>query len=157
MNHRPRIITPEQTAMLVELLSSANSLREIALVLGLSTATIRREAAPFLAIMELQGTHPMCSCGRKKFHMHGCSASNRRASDTYRAAGRIGGVRLCDTAAALERRAMIVGLLADGARYVDVGAAIGIHQKTVKKYLRYMTPEQIAQREAAMLGGRKAA
>src|SRR3546814_9756062 len=65
-------MTPEQTARMVELLPTIESMRELADVLGVSRGCIHRAAAPFLAIMKLNGTHPKCECGQDRFHRFGC-------------------------------------------------------------------------------------
>src|SRR3546814_8594243 len=65
-------MTPEQTARMVELLPTIESMRELADVLGVSRGCIHRAAAPFLAIMKLNGTHPKCECGQDRFHRSGC-------------------------------------------------------------------------------------
>jgi hypothetical protein len=64
-------VTPEVLAQMIDLLPTIGSLRDLCAITGLRLDTVRREVAPFLAIMKLTGTHPKCGCGRDRFHPYG--------------------------------------------------------------------------------------
>lgn len=137
-------VTPEKLAMIVELLPTVLSLRDLAAMLDLTLDAVRREAAPFLALMKVNGTHPKCGCGRDRFHPYGCVDSYAKAIHQ----NAVPGHRRMDHARVLERRAKVVEMLVDGERFIDIDKAVGFKNKTARGYLRFLTPEQRARREA---------
>jgi len=138
-------VTPEVLDTMVELLPKASSLRDISAITGLRLEVVRREAAPFLAIMKLNGTHPQCGCGKDRFHPYGCVDlwPKRRRE------GIVPGWSPIDSALLLARRAAIVERMVAGDRYVDIDKAMGLPRSTSKNYAVYLTPEQRALRAQA--------
>lgn len=136
-------VTPETLAMMVDLLPTIGSLRDLCAVTGLRLDTVRREVAPFLAIMKLTGTHPKCGCGRDRFHPYGCT-------DSYAKGARddcFPGHTKAETAILLARREAIIDAIMTGDTYSDIEQRLGMSKKSARKYLRFMTPAQIAQRK----------
>lgn len=140
-----RAVSPETLAMMVELLPEIGSLRDLCAVTGLRLDTVRRETAPFLAIMKLQGTHPKCGCGKDRFHPYGCVDSYAKASQNP-----VPGHRVEDHPAILARRALIIDMLVAGERFVDIDKCVGFNSKSARSYLRFLTPQQLRQREQAV-------
>ncbi len=132
-------VTPELLAMIVDLIPAVKSLRDICALTGLNLDVVRRETAPFLAIMKLNGTHPKCGCGKDRFHRYGCA--------DLKLANAIPGQRAADHARLFARRQNIIAMLIAGDRFVDVNDVLGLHDKAARRYLRFMTPAQIAERE----------
>ena len=134
--------TPELRAMIADLLPTVGSLRDLCALTGLRLDTIRRETTPLLAIMKLNGTHPKCGCGRDRFHPYGCADSYAKGwpSDC------LPGHTREESAALLQRRAVAVAMLASGARFCDVDAALGMSKGGAKNYLRFLSAEQLAER-----------
>ncbi|MDP5279930.1 hypothetical protein Q9Q95_13425 [Sphingomonas sp. DG1-23] len=135
--------TPELLAMIVELLPTVGSLRDLCALTGLRLDTVRRETAPFLAIMKLNGTHPKCGCGKDRFHPYGCADSYAKSwpSDC------LPGHTREETVVLLERRRIAIEMLVAGDRLVDVDCALGMSKGGAKNYLRFLTPEQHLERE----------
>lgn len=139
-------VTPEILAQIVDLLPTIGSLRDLCGITGLRLDTIRRETAPLLAIMKLQGTHPQCGCGRDRFHPYGCT-------DSYSKGKRddcLPGHTPLETAILLERRSVVIDMLVAGHRQVEIDAALGMSKGGAKNYLRFLTQEQLATRERRM-------
>ena len=136
-------LTPEKLALMVELLPTATSLRDICAIIGVRLEVVRLAAAPFLAIMKLNGTHPQCGCGRDRFHPYGCADSYAKSwpSDCLPGHTREASVAM------LERRRVALQMLVEGERFCDVDSALGMSKGGAKNYLRFFTPEQMAQRE----------
>lgn len=156
MNGSNSRVTPELLAMMVDLLPTIGSLRDLCAVTGLSLDVVRRETAPFLAIMKLQGTHPQCGCGRDRFHPYGCADSFKKG---YPADCLPGHTRE-QTVLMLERRKVAIEMLVAGSRYVDIDRALGMSHGGARNYLRFLSPQQLAERErnaAASAHLRKAA
>lgn len=141
-----RRVTPEMLATMVDLLPTVGSLRDLCAITGLRLDTVRRELAPFLAIMKLQGTHPQCGCGRERFHPYGCVDSRAKSwpSDC------LPGHTREQTQVLLQRRAQAIEMLVAGERQVDIDDALGMSKGGAKNYLRFLTPEQLATRERNM-------
>ncbi|EPR14218.1 hypothetical protein M527_29355 [Sphingobium indicum IP26] len=139
-------ITPEVAAQIVELLPSVMSLRDLRAITGLRLDTIRRVAAPFLAIMKLQGTHPKCGCGRDRFHPYGCVDSYVKGHRH----NRVPGQSYASSPAVLERRQRVIALLVEGHRFVDINTTMGFKNKDARRYLRFLTPEQLEARARAI-------
>lgn len=139
-------VNPEIRALIVDLLPTVMSLRDLCAVTGLRLDTIRREVAPFLAIMKLQGTHPKCGCGRDRFHPYGCVDSRAKSwpSDCLPGHTREQTVEL------LKRREQAIQMLTAGHRQVDVDRALGMSKGGAKNYLRFLTPEQRDHRAKGM-------
>lgn len=139
-------VTPEKLALLVELLPTVGSFRDLCAILGMRLDTVRREAAPFLAIMKLNGTHPQCGCGRDRFHPYGCVDSHAKSwpSDC------LPGHTREQTAGLLARRSIAIDMLAAGSRLVDVDTSLGMSKGRAKNYLRFLTPDQLAARDRAV-------
>lgn len=137
-------MTPEQTALMVELLPTIESMRELADVLGVSRGSINRAAAPFLAIMKLNGTHPKCQCGQDRFHRFGCAYTY----DLSRASrgDRIPGRTAIQSAVLLMRRQEIIDALVRGDRFCDIDRRLDLN-KEARRNLRFLTPAQRAERE----------
>lgn len=138
-------VTPELLALIVDLLPAAESLRDICAITGLHLNAVRREAAPFLAIMKLTGTHPQCGCGRDRFHPYGCAANIAKNIKTLSERAPTERER-----AWLTRRDQIIEMLIAGHRMIDIDNIVGTY-KSARKYLRFMTEAQLAQREQAQL------
>jgi len=130
-----RVVSPELLATMVDLLPTVGSLRDLCAITGLRLGTVRRELAPFLAIMKLQGAHPQCGCGKDRFHPYGCVDSVAKAGPPKVAAS------------ILERRGSVISMLLAGDRFVDIDNALGLYPKSARKYLRFLTPEQLAERD----------
>lgn len=139
-------LTEEQIGLLVERLPHVTSLRDLARELGTRLDTVRFAAAPFLALMKAQGTHPQCGCGRDRFHPYGCVDARTKVPI---GSNPFPGHRPEDRAFLLQRRELAVQMLADGARLVDVDQALGMN-KCARAYLRFLTPEQTERRERAI-------
>lgn len=139
-------VTPEMLALMVGLLPTVGSLRDLCAITGLRLDTVRREVAPFLAVMKLQGTHPQCGCGRNRFHPYGCVDSRAKSwpSDCLPGHTREQSVEL------LKRRERAIEMLVAGDRQVDIDAALGMSKGGAKNYLRFLTPAQMEQRERRM-------
>jgi len=135
--------TPELRAVIAELLPTIGSLRDLCAITGLGLDTMRRETAPLLAIMKLNGTHPQCGCGRDRFHPYGCADSYAKGWPSDCLPGRTRE----QSAVLLQRREVALGMLAGGARFCDVDAALGMTKGGAKNYLRFLSPEQLAQRQ----------
>lgn len=138
-----RIFTPEMLAVLVEVLPDATSLRELALMFNVRLDVIRREVAPFLAIMKLTGTHPKCGCGRDRFHPYGCV-------DSYVKGDREGLLpgRTRDLSAALsQKREKAIDMIKAGKRWCEIDEACGISKGSARRYVRFMAPEDQAARQ----------
>ena len=142
--------TPEVLAMMVDLLPTVGSLRDLCGITGLRLDTVRRETAPFLAIMKLNGTHPKCGCGRDRFHPYGCVDSVAKARPNP-----MPGHSPDQHGELLERRRKVIDALIDGERFCKIDRRVGTHG-TARKYLRFLSPEQLAAR-AARLGERELA
>src|SRR3546814_14065874 len=117
-------MTPEQTARMVELLPTIESMRELADVLGVSRGCIHRAAAPFLAIMKLNGTHPKCECGQDRFHRFGCeytyNLSRKSPGD------RLPGRPAIQTAVLLAHPQEHLNALVRGDRFLDTVRRLGL-------------------------------
>lgn len=148
---QPRV-TPEILATMVNLLPTIGSLRDLCGITGLRLDVVRREMAPFLAIMKLQGTHPQCGCGKDRFHPYGCVDSYAKAKRQNEVPGHSPNQH----AAILARRSQVISMLVAGDRFTDINAAMGFKHKDARKYLRFLTSEQIAQRNAAIERHKKA-
>lgn len=143
---RPTInpVTPELLALMIELLPTIGSLRDLCAVTGLRLETVRREMAPFLAIMKLTGTHPQCGCGKDRFHQFGCIESRAKNVPT----DCLPGHTRDQTKRLLQQRQVAIDMIVAGARFADIDAALGMTKGGAKNYLRFLTDEQRRQREA---------
>lgn len=139
-----KAITPEKLALLVDLLPSALSLRDLAAMLGVRLDAVRREAAPILAIMKLTGTHPKCGCGRDRFHPYGCTDSYAKGE---RADG-MPGHTFVEAADLVRRRNLAIDMIKAGVRWVEIDEAFSLAKGSARKFLRFMTVED---REARIL------
>lgn len=137
-------ITPELLASMVELLPTISSLRDLCGVTGLRLDSVRREMAPFLAIMKLQGTHPQCGCGKDRFHPYGCVDSRAKSMMRDHPFPGHSASRRPELA---ERRRRIIEMLVAGDRFVDIDNALGLYPKSARKYLRFLSLEQRAERD----------
>lgn len=135
--------SPEQLAQMIELLPTVGSLRDLCAITGLRLETVRRETAPFLAIMKLNGTHPQCGCGKDRFHPYGCADSYAKGWP----ADCLPGHTREETAVLLHRRKLAIEMLVTGARLCDVDQALGMSKGGAKNYLRFLTPAQLRARE----------
>jgi hypothetical protein len=138
-------VTPELRALMVDLLPTIGSLRDLCAVTGLRLDTVRKETAPFLAIMKLTGTHPKCGCGRDRFHPYGCVDSVAKGPINP-----VPGHRADQHDAVFSRRAAIIELLVAGERFVDIEDTLGLYKSCAGKYMRFLSPAQVAQREEAV-------
>ncbi|MDB5688461.1 MAG: hypothetical protein JWL91_337 [Sphingomonas bacterium] len=141
---RQHNVSPEQLALVVELLATAGSFRDIAAMTGLRLDAVRAAAAPFLAIMKLTGTHPQCGCGRDRFHPYGCV-------DSYVKSGRNGempGRTVTEAEELTGIRLRAIEMIKAGDRWKHIDAAIGRSKGCARKYLRFMTAEDVAARTA---------
>ncbi|TZG28594.1 hypothetical protein [Sphingomonas montanisoli] len=145
-------ITPDKLAQLVELLPSVGSFRDICAILGLRLDVVRREAAPFLAIMKLNGTHPQCGCGKDRFHPYGCADSYAKSWPADCVPGRT----RAESVIILERRRIALEMLVDGDRLCDIDRSLGMSKGGAKNYLHFLTPEQMAEREQNVTRRRQA-
>lgn len=135
--------TPEVLAMIVELLPTIGSLRDLCAITGLRLDVVRRETAPFLAIMKLNGTHPQCGCGRDRFHPYGCVDSRAKSWPDDCLPGRT----RAETMVLMERRRVALEMLAAGDRLCDVDRTLGMWKGGARNYLRFLTPEQHLERQ----------
>jgi hypothetical protein len=138
-------IAPETLALVVDLLPTALSLRDIGAITGLRLDVVRRQAAPFLAIMKLQGTHPKCACGKDRFHPYGCINTYSKADRTLP----VPGCRPAEAAIFAARRAAVIEMILTGATYPAIDAAFGMGRGSAKSHKRFMTPEQYRLRKEA--------
>ncbi|MGA1800215.1 hypothetical protein VH567_15700 [Sphingomonas sp. 4RDLI-65] len=130
--------------MMIELLPTISSLRDLSAVTGLHLFTVRRVTAPFLAIMKLNGTHPKCGCGKDRFHPFGCSGFRGKNKPT----DHLPGHTREETKRLLQQREIAIDMLVDGARFAEVDAALGMSKGSASNYLRFMNDGQRRQREA---------
>jgi len=133
----------ERLALLIELLPTAQSFRDICGILGMRLDVVRRESAPFLAIMKLNGTHPKCGCGKDRFHPYGCADSYRKGwpSDC------LPGHTRAESVVLLQKRQLVIADLVKGLRYCDIDRQFGMSKGGAKAYLRFLTSDQLAERE----------
>jgi hypothetical protein len=136
--NRPGHLPPDKLEMLVELLPVAESFRDIALLLDLRPDRVRVEAAPFLLLMKLAGTHPKCGCGRDRYHQYGCAD----AYDKGKRADGMPGHSPERAATLLQRRAAALEMIKAGVRWCDINEALGTSRCHAEKYVRYLTPEE---------------
>jgi hypothetical protein len=136
--NRPGHLPPDKLEMLIELLPVAESFRDIALLLDLRPDRVRVEAAPFLLLMKLDGTHPECGCGRDRYHQYGCA-------DAYQKGKRADGMPGHSPERAvvlLERRAAALEMIKAGVRWCEINDALGTSRNYAEHYLRYLSPEE---------------
>lgn len=129
--------------MIVDLIPSVSSLRDLCAITGLRLDTVRTAAAPFIAIMKLGGTLPPCVCGKERFHRYGCKGSAAKgiyASGTY-------GVSVERMSLLLPRREKVLAAIMTGDPYSEIENRLGLSKKTARKYLRFLTPAQVAYRK----------
>jgi hypothetical protein len=126
--------TPEKLALLVELLPTALSFRDLAAMLGLHLDAVRREVAPILAIMKLNGTHPKCGCGRDRFHPYGCSAGFAKGQRAHCMPGHTA----AQAAELRDRRELVIAMIKAGVRWFEIDAAFGLANGGARKHLRFM-------------------
>ena len=144
--HLTSKVTPELLAIMVDLLPTIGSLRDLCAVTGLRLDTVRRTVAPFLAIMKLTGTHPQCGCGRDRFHPYGCRDSYAKAPKNP-----VPGYKPEDHRRVLDRRALAVSMLMAGDRLMDIDSVMGMTKGGARSYARFLTPEQRAARERRLV------
>lgn len=142
MTPKPKM-TPVQIQTMIDLMPHAESLRDIAAIMGVPQQTLRQVAQPFVAIMRMQGALPPCGCGRERFHPYGCSAAAKRA--TYISA--VPGVSADLATVALLRREMVIEAIMTGETFADIEQRLGLMPKTARKFVKYLTPEQRALRK----------
>jgi hypothetical protein len=132
-----KTVTPEKLALLVDLLPTALSLRDIGTILGLRVDQVHRAAAPFLAIMKIAGTHPKCGCGKDRFHLYGCVDSYAKGSRD----GLLPGRTRAEAEVLRWRRELGIEMIKSGVRWCDIDEALGSWKGTARRYMRFMTPE----------------
>lgn len=137
-----KLCTPELLATIVELLPTVGSLRDLCALTGVRLDTMRKETAPFLAIMKLNGTHPKCGCGKDRFHPYGCADSYAKGWP----ADCLPGHTKSETAVMLERRRIVIDKLVAGERFCDIDRDLGMWKGAAKKLLRFLDAEQLAER-----------
>ncbi|ALJ14095.1 hypothetical protein [Sphingopyxis macrogoltabida] len=134
-------VAPELLAMMVELLPTVDSYRDLSAMTGVGHQQTRSAMAPFVAIMKLQGTLPPCVCGKERFHKWGCVRTRTKALQAR-----------ADTRTAspeeIEKRRVMVEAIMTGLAYSEIEKMFGMAPKTARKYLGYLTPEQREQRKA---------
>jgi hypothetical protein len=131
-------MTPEQIQMMVDLLPVAQSLRDISRIMDVPQQTLRTAAQPFVAILRMQGALAPCGCGKERFHPYGCAIATAKAPAPGVSADRLPEV--------LQRRAIILAEIMTGDRFKDIEQRLGMAPKSVRKFLRHLTPEQRAAR-----------
>lgn len=136
-------VPPETLALMLEQLPTVGSLRDLAALTGVRLDVVRREVAPFLAIMKLNGTHPKCGCGKDRFHPYGCVDSVTKASYSTPVRGR----SLVEGLVMLARREPILEAIMTGDPYSVIEQRLNLPHKSARKYLIHLTPEQRAQRK----------
>lgn len=146
MAHPSRRLTPEVLATVVGLLPTVGSLRDLCGITGLRLDVVRKAVAPFLAIMKLSGTHPQCGCGKDRFHPYGCADSYAKSWPSDCLPGRT----RAETVVLLARRERAIDMLVAGERQIDIDHALGMSKGGAKNYLRFLTPEQLAERARAL-------
>lgn len=138
-------LSPEKLALLVELLPTVQSFRDAAAILGVSLQTVRHAAAPFLAIMKLEGSHPQCGCGRDRFHPYGCADSYRKGAPQ----DCLPGHSRSKTDELLQRRKHATAMLIAGDRFCQIDDALGMSRGSAKNYLRFLSQDQLSERSVA--------
>lgn len=128
-------MTPEQIQLMVGLLPNAESLRDISAALGVPQQTLRVAAQPFVALLRLQGALSPCGCGRERFHPYGCASMAKKARPPELAPE------------LLERRAAVIDAIMSGDTFARIEKRLGMGQKSARRYVRYLTPEQRALRK----------
>lgn len=136
-------MTPEQIQMMIDLMPTAQSLRDIAAIIGVKQQTLRYVATPFVALLRMQGALPPCECGKERFHPYGCSAV---AAKSVFASG-VFGQSPERAAAHREKREAVVEAIMTGATYSEIERRLGMKPKTARAFARYLTPEQRARRK----------
>ncbi len=136
-------VTPEMLAVMVEHLPTVGSLRDLAAITGARLDAVRRVVAPFLAAMKANGTHPQCGCGKDRFHPYGCVDGERKA----RYSTPIRGMSVEEALAAVAKRGPIIDAIMTGDPYSAIEQRLNLPQKSARKYLIHLTPEQLAQRK----------
>lgn len=136
-------LPPETLALMLEQLPTVGSLRDLAAITGVRLDVVRREVAPFLATMKLNGTHPKCGCGKNRFHPYGCVDSVRKASYSTP----VRGMSMADALVALAKRGPIIDAIMTGEPYSAIELRLNLPHKSARKYLVHLTPGQLAQRK----------
>lgn len=138
-----KVFTPDRQAELLERLPQATGLRDLAREMGVDYHTLHSAAEPYIAILRAQGVLAPCPCGKERFHPHGCAVRGSGGRGrTYRSGE--------EHQAMLHRRALFVSMLVDGARFVDIDAAMCSTKGTARSYARHLTEEQRQTRAAAI-------
>lgn len=127
--------TDEQRQRIIDLLSTATSLRKIAQLVDVSATSTTTIARPYIAILRATGALGLCGCGRERFHPRGC-----RQSSVIRNGH--------STPMMIEQRSAIVSAIMTGRIYQEIAAQFGIDTSAVRKYLRFLTPAQRERRKA---------
>jgi hypothetical protein len=135
-------LSPEKQAKMIELLPAVDSLREIALRLGIDRRFAREEAQPLIAILKLQGALPACPCGRERFHPGGC----RMRTEKTRARGQVPGQTQLQFMVTQASREAVIAELMTGDSYADMRERIGATKHTIRAAMLQMTPAQMMRR-----------
>lgn len=131
--------TPQLLAKMIELLPAVGSLRELAKLLDLNDATVRKHASPLIAIMRAQRALPNCACGQERFHRYCCAATAKKPDWEE---GVIVGKTRMESAIYAARRELIIAEILTGAPYSHIERKLGLRPKVARWVLRSMTPEQ---------------
>lgn len=135
-------LTPEQAQQVVEMIPTARSFREIARAIGARLDSVRAIAVPVATFMRLAGTLEPCDCGKPRFHPYSCSGEHnilRKKS-----------IRPPVSPELLARRELAIEMLTAGMPYRHIDDALGASHGSARSYVRFLTPEQCAQRVAAL-------
>ncbi|MGI4947405.1 MAG: hypothetical protein ACRYHC_01740 [Janthinobacterium lividum] len=141
MNQPNTKVTPEVMDQIADLLPSVGSLRELSMMLGISSRVVAEHAAPLIAIMRAQGALPPCACGRERFHQYGCIRGFEvRAGSSV------------EDAVYLERKRLVLEAIANGTSYRDIERQLGINRRSILRFLPLLSAEQRERRRAINRG-----
>jgi hypothetical protein len=132
--YRP-VVTPAQIEEIGRRLATATSYGQIADALDLDRQTVRLRARPFIEAMRAAGTLPLCSCGQERFHRYFCSRTIERPVGPRKA-----------TEEQLARRKLMVTQIMTGKPFAQLAEQLNSSKRSVMRYLRYLTPEQLQRR-----------
>jgi len=130
---KPRM-TPDQIQTMIDLMPHAQSLRDIAAIMGLPQKTLSQVAQPFIAILRMQGALPPCGCGKERFHQYGCAITAAKAVYT--------GIPRREAPDIVARRQQILDAILTGDTFQEIERRFGMADRTARKYLRFLTQPQ---------------
>lgn len=136
------VLNPEQAQIVVDMLPTARSFREIARALGVRLDAVRGVAVPIVTLMRMTGSLELCPCGKPRFHPYGCGGEHNVL--------RKRGIRPPVSDDLLARRQLAIEMLISGTPYRHVDDALGMGHGGARAYMRFLTPEQCELRRIAV-------